>query len=115
MPSHKIAKISESIERIISEILYEETRDELLKTITITGSKVSSDLSYAKIYFTSLSDLDKKTLEKEVNEAAPFIRGHVAEKLDLRHTPKLEFVFDDSIEYGNRIEKIIKELHEEEK
>ncbi len=115
MPSHKIAKISSDMMRVISSILFEEARDEILKTITITGCKVSNDLSYAKVYFTSLSDMDKKTLEKEVNEAAPFIRGLVAEKLDLRHTPELTFIFDDSIEYANRIESIIKEIHEENK
>ena len=113
MPSHKIAKISSDMMRVISSILFEEARDEILKTITITGCKVSNDLSYAKVYFTSLSDLDKKTLEKEVNEASPFIRGLVAEKLDLRHTPEITFVFDDSIEYANRIEKIIQEIHED--
>ena len=115
MTSHKIAKISSDMMRVISSILFEEARDEILKTITITGCKVSNDLSYAKVYFTSLSDMDKKTLEKEVNEAAPFIRGLVAEKLDLRHTPELTFIFDDSIEYANRIESIIKEIHEENK
>lgn len=112
MSNFKIAKISSDMARVISEIIFTETRDELLKTITITGCKVSRDLSYAKVYFTALSDLDKKTLEKEVNEAAPFIRGFVAEKLDLRHTPELEFIYDESIEYGNRIEKIIQEIHE---
>jgi len=113
MPSHKIAKISSDLMRVISEILFESARDELLKTITITGCKVSRDLSYAKVYFTSLSDLDKKTLEREVNEAASFIRGQVSEKIDLRHTPELEFVFDESIEYANRIEKLIEEIHKE--
>lgn len=113
MKSYKTAKISSEMMRVISESLFEEARDEILKTITITGCKVSSDLSYAKVYFTSLSSLDKKTLEKEVNEAAPFIRGLVAEKLDLRHTPILEFIFDESIEYANRIEKIIKKINEE--
>ncbi len=113
MPSHKIAKISADLSRVISEILFDEARDELLKTITITGCKVSRDLSYAKVYFTSMSSLDKKALVKEVNEAAPFIRGKVSAKIDLRHTPILEFVYDDSIEYGNRIEHIIKEINEE--
>ena len=92
MPSHKIAKISSDMMRVISSILFEDARDEILKTITITGCKVSSDL---------------------VNEAAPFIRGLVAEKLDLRHTPEITFIYDDSVEYANRIEKIIKEIHEE--
>lgn len=114
MPNYKIAKISSDISRAISEILSLEAKDELLKTITITGCKVSRDLSYAKVYFTSLSEIDQKTLEKELKEASPYIRTLVAEKLDLRHTPVLEFVFDESIEYANRIEKIIKEIHEDE-
>ncbi len=114
MAGHKIAKISSDMARVISEILALEARDELLKTVTITGCKVSRDLSYAKVYFTSLSDMDRKTLVKEVNEASSFVRGEVAERLDLRHTPELEFVYDDSIEYANHIEDIIKEIHQDD-
>lgn len=112
MPGHKIAKISSDMMRVISEILFSEARDELLKTVTITDCRVSRDLSYAKVYFTSLSALDKKTLEKEVNEASSFIRVEVAEKLNLRHTPILEFIYDETIEHATKIEKIIKEIHE---
>ena len=114
MPSHKIAKISSDMVRVISEIIFDTARDEILKTITITSARVSKDLSYAKIYFTSLSNMDKKTLVKEVNEASSFIRTEVAQRLNLRHTPELEFVYDESIEYANRIENIIKEIHEDE-
>ncbi len=112
MPSKKQAKISSDVARVISEILFSEAKDEILKTITITGCKVSRDLSYAKVYFTSLSNLDHQTLVKEVNEASSFIRGELAERLDLRHTPILEFVYDESIEYANKIENIIKEMKE---
>ena len=115
MPSHKIAKKSSDVARVISEILFEEAKDEILKSITITGCRVSRDLGYAKVYFTSLSNLDKKILVKEVNEASSFIRGELAERLDLRHTPILEFVYDESIEYAENIENIIKEIHDEEK
>lgn len=114
MANHKIAKINSEIVRAISEIIMLEARDEILKTITITDCRVSSDLSYAKVYFTSLSDLEKDKLVLEVNEASPFIRTKLAEKLDLRHTPKIEFVYDNSIAYANNIERIIKELHEGE-
>ena len=112
MPSKKQAKISSDMARVISEILFSEAKDELLKTITITGCRVSRDLSYAKVYFTSLSNLDKKSLVKEVNEASSFIRGELAQRLELRHTPILEFVYDESIEYANKIENIIKEMKE---
>ncbi len=114
MSSYKVSKIASDIKEAISEILFSEARDELLKTITITDARVSKDLSYAKVYFTSLSNLEVAKITKEVNEASPFIRGKLAQKLNLRHTPELVFVYDTSIEYANRIESIIKEIHEKD-
>ncbi len=114
MLNKKQAKISSDMAKVISEIIFSEARDEILKSITITDCKVSRDLSYAKVYFTSLSNLDKKTLEKEVNEASSFIRVGVADRLNLRHTPELEFIYDETIEHALKIEKIIKEIHEDE-
>lgn len=110
MKSLKSKKISSSIAKEISSILLEEARDELLKTITITGCEVSNDLSYAKIYFTSISNLDKKQLEKELDEASFFLRKELASRIELRHTPELKFIYDESVEYGSNIEKILKEI-----
>ena len=59
-------------------------------------------------------DMDKKDLEKEMNEASDFVRKFVAEKMDLRQTPKLKFIYDDSIAYGNKIEHILEKIHEED-
>ena len=112
MFSRKQAKISSDIARVISEILFTEAKDEILKSITITGCKVSRDLSYAKVYFTSLSNMDRKKIVKEVNEASSFIRGELAQRIELRHTPILEFVYDESIEYAQNIENIIKDIKE---
>lgn len=110
MANHKIQRISSDIQKYISNILLNETRDDLLKSITITGCEVSSDLSYAKVYFTSLSNMNHKDLEKEMKEASSFIRGKLSNMIELRHTPQLNFVYDNSIEYGNRIEKKLKEI-----
>ena len=114
MPTHKIAKINSEVTRSISQILFEEAKDEILKSLTITGAKVSKDLSYAKIYFTSMVDMPKENLVKEVNEASSFIRTKLAQSLNLRHTPILEFVYDDSIEYANNIERIIDKIHQDD-
>jgi len=114
MSSIKMGRINSELVKTISEILLNETRDELMKTITITSASCSKDLSFAKIYFTSLSEKSHKDLEKEMAEAEAFIRKNVAEKLDMRQTPKLQFIYDESIEYGNKIEKIIAELHRED-
>lgn len=113
--SVKTKRIASEMTRAISEIFLEEARDNLLKEITITGAEVANDLSFAKVYFTSLNtNLSHKDLEREMEEAAPFIRRELAEKMDLRNTPKLKFVYDESIGYASNIERIIKEIHEEE-
>lgn len=114
MPKYKIARIASDIQRYLGDILINEVSDEILKHITITGCDLTNDLSYCKVYFTSFDNLDITTLEKEVNEAASFIRGKLSEKLEIRHTPELKFVYDKSITYGEKIEKIIKSIDEGE-
>ena len=107
MKSKKIKRIESDILRYLSDIIVSETNDELLKTITITAVDLTNDLSYCKIYFTSLSNLDKDVLEHEVNEASSFLRGKLSDALDIRHTPILKFIYDESLQYEKRIEEII--------
>ena len=114
MAGYKIARIASEIEKEVSNILANEANDSLLKTITVTGCEVTNDLSFAKVYFTSMADLTKEQLEKELDEASSYIRGELSKKVDIRHTPKLRFIFDKSIEYGNKIEKISESIHENE-
>ena len=111
MANYKIDRIASDILKYLSNIIYTETNDELLKTITITDIDLSKDLSYAKVYFTSISDMGHKEIEKEVNEASPFLRGCLAKVIEIRNIPELKFVYDESIAYGNKIEKIITDLH----
>ncbi len=110
MSSVKIKRINEQLLRAISEVLYNAS-DPFLKSITVTACDTSSDLSYAKVYFTSLSDFDKKKMEKDLEESSSYIRFEVANVIDLRLMPKLKFIYDESISYGNLIEKKISEIH----
>lgn len=111
MPSLNVKRIESDIEKYIPMIIQRECHDELLKQITITGCSLSKDFSYCKVYFTSLSDLSKKEIEKEVNEASSFIRGKLAPLIDARNIPFLKFSYDESIEYGSKIDKIIEKIH----
>ncbi len=113
MASLKSKKVASEMIKVISEIIANDSRDNILKTTTITACDVANDLSFAKVYFTSISDLSNIQMEKEMNEAASFIRTELASKIDIRIVPKLKFVYDESIEYGNRIESILKEINEE--
>ncbi len=113
MASHKIERIASDIIKYLGNIMYTETDDELLKSVTLTAVDVTKDLSYAKVYFTSISELNHKDLEKELNEAAPFLRGKLAKVLEVRNIPELKFIYDESIEYANKIEGIINKIHED--
>lgn len=106
----KLKRIESQILREVSDIIMNDARDNAIKNITITGCNVTNDLSFAKIYFTT--QLDKNTMLKDLEEASGYIRGELAERIEIRHTPKIKFVYDESIEYGNRIESIISELNE---
>ena len=111
--SVKIGRLNDQIQEVISEILHEEVKDPDLKMVTITGCEITNDLSFCKVYFTTLNDKDE--VLKALNNAGGFIRGEISKRIEIRHTPELKFTFDESIEYGEKIEKIIKQINNEEK
>ena len=110
----KLKRIASQIVREVSDILNNVARDRMMHTVTITGCDVSSDLSYAKIYFTCVLDIEKKDIEKELEEASGYVRKELADRIELRHIPKLVFKFDESVEYGNHIENILDKIHEKD-
>ncbi len=114
MASIKIERLNHAFQEEISMILMTEIKDEDIKFVTITGVETTSDLSYAKVYFTVLDDTKRKSTLEALNGAASFIRGKLAERVEVRHTPELKFIYDTSIEYGNHIEEIIDNINKEE-
>ena len=111
--SIKIERLNSIFVKEISYILQNEVKDPIIKFVTVTGCEITNDLSFAKVYVTVLDNEKKKDIMKALDGAKSFIRGEISKRVEIRHTPELRFIFDDSIEYGNKIEKIIKELHEE--
>lgn len=111
--SIKIERISDMLVEQISYVLATEVKDKDIHFVTVTECKVSSDLSYAKVYVTVLEESKKKETLKALNNAKGFIRSKLYDRIDIRHIPELEFVYDESIAYGQNIEKIIEEIHEE--
>lgn len=112
MASIKIERLNHAFQEQISIILMREIKDENIKFVTITGVETTSDLSFSKVYYTVLNEDKKQETEEALKKAAPFIRTKLAERVDIRHTPELKFIFDTSISYGNHIEKIIEKIHE---
>ena len=110
----KIERLNNNFQQVISEILHEEVKDPNLKFVTITGCEITNDLSFAKVYFTVLDDSKKDEIIKSLDKAKSFIRGQISQRVEIRHTPEIRFVFDESIEYGNKIEKILNDINNKE-
>mgnify|MGYP000821370061 CR=1 FL=1 len=81
--------------------------------ISVTRVKATPDLKYAKVYVSILNPKSVEETMKGLKESAGFIRSQVAKTINLRITPELIFEIDDSLEYGEKIEKILKELKNE--
>ena len=111
--SIKLERLASTFVEEISKIIKEEVKDPDIGFVTITSCNISSDLSYAKVYCTVLNDENRDKCIHDLNGAKGFIRSELMKrKLGRRKIPELHFVFDESIDYGNKIEKIIKEIHE---
>lgn len=111
--SVKIDRLSNTVLEVLSKIIFEEVKNPIIRSVILTSAQVTNDLSFAKVYFTCM-DSDKDQVLAELNEAKGFLRGKLSENIDIRHTPELVFVYDNSVEYGMNIERIIKEIHEKD-
>lgn len=112
--SIKIDRIGHNLVREISYILMEEIKDEDIKFVTVTDCKVTNDLSFAKVYFTVLDINKKDSTLAALKNAAKFIRKELADRVEIRHIPELIFVYDESLDYGKKIENILEKIHEDE-
>ncbi len=111
--SVKTERIANLLVKEISDILQNEVYDQDIKFVTITYCKVDTDLSLAQVYCTVLDDSKKEKCLHDLNAAKGFIKTELAKrKLEIRKIPDLRFIYDESISYGNKIEKIIKEINE---
>ena len=83
--------------------------------ITFTRVKVSPDLQLARVYYTTLGDeAARRQTARALQRATGFFRRHVGDRLQLRRVPEIEFHFDESVGHQDRVEQILRELHEEE-
>jgi ribosome-binding factor A len=113
---HRPDRVGDQIRETLSEMLTRgAVHDPGIGFITITRVKVSADLQIARAFYTTLGD-DKARREtaRALERATPFFRRQVGAQLRLRRVPELEFRFDESIAHQDRIEQILRDLHDEE-
>jgi len=110
------ARVGELImEEMANIILYGEVNDPRLRNVVITGVSMSDDLSHAKIYFTTMDkDMPVKDIEDGFDKAKGFIKRILSKRLRLRKFPELNFRYDESLEKGYRVDKLLKDSRDEQ-
>jgi ribosome-binding factor A len=113
---HRPDRVGDQIRQELSELLSRgEVHDPGIGFITLTRVQVTADLHLARVYYTTMGDEKaRKETARALQRATPFFRRHVGARVQLRRVPELEFRFDESVAHQDRIEQIIRELHEQE-
>jgi ribosome-binding factor A len=107
------SRIADQIQRDLSEAIRTELKDPRVGMVTITAVEVSRDLSHARVFVTSLAGAEamEESL-RALRHAAGFLRSLLARTLRLRTVPELQFVYDESVERGIRLSRLIDEANE---
>lgn len=113
-PYARADRVSGLIQAALSDILIKSIKDPRLAAVSITRVKMTADLKQARIYFvTSGSSASREEVNSGFRKAHGFIKYALAQEIELRYMPELQFLYDDSIDYGLHIETLLKQLKNE--
>ena len=111
----RLNRINEELRKELSSILaYELKNPNISGMLSVTKVKITPDFKYAKVYVSILNSKDVDKTMAGLKESSGFIRSRIAKEVNLRITPELVFEIDDSLEYGARIDNILKDLNKGE-
>lgn len=116
MASNRISRINEEIQRELSEQFrrLKDPRVSQVGMVSITRVDTTSDLRYARVYVSTLDKTQEKDVLKGLKSAAGFLRRELGHTLQLRYTPELQFIADDSIQHGAHILEILRQVEKQD-
>lgn len=116
MSKYRRTRINDEMTRVIAEALRTVKDPRVAASlITVTKSDVTGDLKYAKIYFSvfGADDDEIKEIKKGLYSAAGYLRSYVARELNLRATPELTFEYDNAMQHGEKIMRLMKSIEKD--
>jgi ribosome-binding factor A len=109
-------RIGQSIQRELARLLAEGLKDPRIGFVTVTGVEVSPDLREANVFYSCYgTEAEQKATRQGLQSARTFLQHATAQALQLRNTPHLHFRFDGSVAEGDKIERLIKSVHEHDR
>ena len=110
--SVRLGRIDEELKKEISHVIsFELQNSDITGMVSVTKVKITPDLRYAKVYVSLLNSKSKVKTMEGLKKSSGFIRTQIAHRINLRITPEIVFELDESMEAGERIENILKELN----
>ena len=111
MANYRRGRVNEAVTNEVSQIMGDVKDPRLAGLfITITGADVTPDLKFAKIFYSVIGEYDAKELKKALRSVAPFVRSQLAKRLNMRNTPEINFVFDESVERGAHLNELFHKI-----
>ncbi|MCP1144089.1 30S ribosome-binding factor RbfA [Lysinibacillus endophyticus] len=105
-------RIAEQMKKELGDIITRKLKDPRVGFVTVTDVDVTGDLQQATVYISSLgSDREREDTLKALMKASGFIRTEIGQRIRLRRTPEITFEYDSSVEYGNKIDALLRSLH----
>ena len=107
----RIEKVNEMMKREISVMLLQELRDPRLMFVTVTDVEVSRDLQHARVFYSVLGNEQKLAeVEDALHKAKGYVRRFIGQRITLRYTPEIDFVYDKTVQYSDRIEQTLQDI-----
>ena len=115
MANYRDRRVAHEILREVNDILRKTVREPRVQDVTITDVRVTGDLQQATIFYSILSDLasDKEKAQAGLEKASGLVRRELGQRLTLYKTPEISFELDSSVQYGNKIDEMIRNLHKD--
>ncbi len=111
----RVNRVAEQMKKEVSDIIAHKIKDPRVGFVTVTDVEVTGDLQQATVFISVLGDEEQKEASLVgLEKAKGFIRSEVGKRIRLRKTPELFFAFDESIQYGNRIDELLMKLKKSE-
>ena len=110
----RMDRINALMKREIAKILLQDLQDPRFQFVSITQVSVSPDLENARVFFSFLGERGQMPgIQGALENAAGMVRRLVSQRMDLRHTPRIEFLYDPSLEYSANVEDVLEKIKEE--
>jgi len=111
MAKYRSGRLAEEFKREISAILKDDLKDPRIGFVSVVSAEVSADLHHAKVWVSVMGDEETvRECMAALKKAAGYVRREIARRIDLRHTPEIEFIYDDSIVHGAKITQMLREV-----